>query len=111
MVGTSAILAFFALQAIEGATQRWDRADDHGASRHLGSVSGVGEAAGLAAADADLIKADGSPPSGRTRNRSVGLERPPNNVRTNHRHVAPRMRFIIETWMINHLMTSFAHFT
>ena len=36
MVGTSAIVAFFALQAIEGATQRRDRADDHGASRTSG---------------------------------------------------------------------------
>jgi hypothetical protein len=61
--------------------------------------------------DADLIKANASPPSRRTRIAAVDLTSIRQKSATNHRHVAPHMRFIIEAWMINHFMTSFAHFT
>jgi len=44
MVGTKRNRSLFRPDAIEGATQRRDRADDHGASRHLGSLYGVKEA-------------------------------------------------------------------
>ena len=39
MVGTSAIVAFLTRKTVDGAAQCGDGADDHGASRHLDSVS------------------------------------------------------------------------
>jgi hypothetical protein len=65
----------------------------------------------LLAACRTFIKADASPPSGRMQISSVNLDEYPLKCVANHRHVAPRMPFLIEAWIINHLMTSFAHFT
>jgi hypothetical protein len=76
--------SLFRTQAVDGATQCGDRADDHGTSRHLGSISGGqgGSGPDLGGGETNHIKPDAWPPSHRRMNvfadaRSIAQKAPP----------------------------------
>jgi hypothetical protein len=106
MVGTSAVVAFRARRLSKACR---DRADDHGASRHPGSISGGQGGSRLAGLrrDADLIKADGRPPSGRSTSANRGGS---SRARQTASVAVPRARFMIKA-DDQRFANAIAHFT
>jgi len=100
MVGTSAVVAFFAFR-LSRARRTRDRRMIMGLRGHLGSVSGVGRLRAL--------RRGRRPYQGRCfaakpahADYTVDLDEHLPEMCNEHRHVAPRMQLVIEAWTINH---------